>query len=102
MQPFIKICFASFPNNIVFPQCPDILSNGQRRKCSDNRIADTVVVEIPFPGFRNLLTEIARVSPQPIYDKDLFQQGRDIFSHGRLAHTKLFAQLLVRDASLPS
>ena len=70
MQPFIKIRFASFPNDIVFPQCPDILPNSQRRKCSDNRIADTVVVEIPFPGLCNLLAEIPRVGSQTIDDKD--------------------------------
>ena len=69
MQSFVEICLAPFSDDIVLPQCTDILSNGERRKSTDNSIADSVVVEIPLSGFRNLLTKIPRVCPETINDK---------------------------------
>ena len=69
MQPFVEIRLAPFSNDVVLPQRTNILPNGQRRKCPDNSIADSIVAEIPFPGFRNLLTEIPRVCSQPIDNK---------------------------------
>lgn len=58
IQAFIEIRFAAFSDKVIFPECSDILPDGQWGKGSNDGVTDAIVIKIPFSAFVTSLRKL--------------------------------------------